>query len=107
MKKLQLLGNLTPAEFLRDYWHKRPLVIRQAIPGFQALLPFDKLAELARQNYVESRLVTMRGGQWDMQHGPLAELPARSERGWSMLVQGANLYDAKADALLRQFSFVP
>jgi len=31
MKKLQLLGNITPAQFLRDYWHKKPLLIRQAI----------------------------------------------------------------------------
>jgi 50S ribosomal protein L16 3-hydroxylase len=28
MKKLPLLGNLSPAEFLRDYWHKKPLLIR-------------------------------------------------------------------------------
>ncbi len=107
MKKLQLLGNITPAQFLRDYWHKKPLLIRQAIPGFKPLLKFEKLAELARQNYVESRLVSLRDGQWDMQHGPLAELPARTEREWTMLVQGVNLYDERADELLRQFRFVP
>ncbi len=107
MKKLQLLGNITPAEFLRDYWHKQPLLIRQAIPGFKPLLSFDKLAELARLNHVESRLVTLHDGQWDMQHGPLTELPPRTQRAWTMLVQGANLYDEKADALLRQFRFVP
>ncbi len=107
MKKLQLLGNITPAQFLRDYWHKKPLLIRQAIPGFKPLLKFDKLAELARQNHVESRLVTLAGGQWDMQHGPLEQLPPRTQREWTMLVQGANLYDERADALLRQFRFVP
>jgi 50S ribosomal protein L16 3-hydroxylase len=107
MKKLQLLGNITPAEFLRDYWHKKPLLIRQAIPGFKPLLKFDKLAELARQNHVESRLVTHAGGEWNMQHGPLDELPSRSEAEWTMLVQGANLFDAGTDALLRQFRFIP
>ncbi|MGX9220600.1 ribosomal protein uL16 3-hydroxylase [Massilia varians] len=107
MKKLQLLGNITPAQFLRDYWHKKPLLIRQAIPGFKPLLKFEKLAELARRNDVESRLVTLRGGQWDMQHGPLEELPSRSEREWTMLVQGVNLVDERADELLRQFRFVP
>jgi 50S ribosomal protein L16 3-hydroxylase len=107
MKKLQLLGNITPAQFLRDYWHKKPLLIRQAIPGFKPLLKFDKLAELARQNHVESRLVTLADGQWELQHGPLAELPPRTQREWSMLVQGVNLYDARADELLRQFRFVP
>jgi len=106
MKKLQLLGNLTPAEFLRDYWHKKPLLIRQAIPGFKPLLKFDALAEMARQNHIESRLIT-HFGAWDMQHGPLAELPSREQRAWTMLVQGANLYDKNADALLRQFRFIP
>ena len=92
MQKLQLLGNITPAQFLRDYWHKKPLLIRQAIPDFKPLLKFDKLAELARQNHVESRLVTLADGKWDMQHGPLAELPPRSQREWTMLVQGINLH---------------
>ncbi|MES2126765.1 MAG: cupin domain-containing protein [Pseudomonadota bacterium] len=107
MKKLTLLGDITPAQFLRDYWHKKPLLIRQAIPGFKPLLKFDALAALAAQNHVESRLITASGGQWDMQHGPLTQFPPRSEDGWTMLVQGANLYDDKADALLRQFRFVP
>ena len=107
MKKLQLLGNITPAQFLRDYWHKKPLLIRGAIPGFKPLIKLDKLAELAKLNYVESRLVTMQDGQWDMQHGPLTELPPASQREWTMLVQGANLYDERAEALLRQFRFVP
>jgi len=107
MKKLPLLGNITPAEFLRDYWHKKPLLIRAAIPGFKPLLTFAKLAEMARLNHVESRLVTLQGNEWNMQHGPLAELPPRDEKGWTMLVQGVNLHDERADELLRQFRFVP
>ncbi|WEF33350.1 cupin domain-containing protein [Pseudoduganella chitinolytica] len=110
MKKdapLRLLGDITPAQFMRDYWHKKPLLIRQAIPGFKPLLPFAQLAELATKDYVESRLVTLTDGQWDMQHGPLRDLPARTQREWTMLVQGVNLQDDAADALLRQFRFVP
>ena len=107
MKKLPLLGDLTPAQFLRDYWHKKPLLIRQAVPGMSPLVSFDALAKLASENFVESRLITASDGQWDMQHGPLTELPPRSQPGWTMLVQGVNLVDAKADALLRQFRFIP
>ena len=107
MKKLQLLGNITPAQFLRDYWHKKPLLIRNAIPGFKPLLPFAKLAEAATRNHVESRLVSMVDGQWDMQHGPLTELPPRTQREWTLLVQGVNLLDERADALLREFRFLP
>jgi 50S ribosomal protein L16 3-hydroxylase len=107
MQKTPLLGGLTPAQFLRDYWQKKPLLIRQAIPGFKPLLKLEQLAALARENHVESRLITHAKGQWSMQHGPLAELPAREQREWTMLVQGVNLYDEQADALLRQFRFVP
>jgi 50S ribosomal protein L16 3-hydroxylase len=110
MKKpapLRLLGDITPAQFMRDYWHKKPLLIRQAIPGFAPLLPFEQLAELATKDYVESRLVTATDGEWDMQHGPLQELPPRTQREWTLLVQGVNLQNDAADALLRQFRFVP
>ena len=107
MKKLPLLGNITPAQFLRDYWHKKPLLIRQAIPGFSPLLTLEQLAELARKNHIESRLVTQVYVEWDMQSGPLDTLPGRDDGPWTMLVQGVNLEDARADALLRQFRFVP
>jgi 50S ribosomal protein L16 3-hydroxylase len=107
MKKLPLLGNITPAQFLRDYWHKKPLLIRQAIPGFKPLLTRDALAALAKQNHIESRLITSADGQWQMQHGPIEALPESVDEPWTVLVQGANLVDKRADALLRQFSFVP
>ena len=107
MKKLPLLGDLTPAQFLRDYWHKKPLLIRQAVPGMKPVVGFDALAKMASENFVESRLITNVDGQWNMQHGPLAELPPRTQAAWTMLVQGVNLVDAKADALLRQFRFIP
>ena len=106
-KKLQLLGDITPAQFLRDYWHKKPLLIRNAIPGFQPLVKLETLAEMAKLNHVESRLISKVDGNWDMQHGPIEELPARDSGEWTMLVQGVNLYNADADALLRQFRFIP
>src|SRR5450830_292997 len=107
MKKLPLLGDITPAQFLREYWHKKPLLIRNAIPGFKPLLSFDALTKLAATNHTESRLVTGFDGEWAMQHGPLETLPARDKKEWNLLVQGVNLFDAKADELLRQFRFLP
>ena len=106
MKKTPLLGGLTPAEFLRDYWHKKPLVIRQAMPGFKAPLDPEAVFELAARDDVESRLIT-HGKSWDMQRGPFTELPARTRKNWTLLVQGANLHHDAADALLRRFNFIP
>jgi len=106
MKKLTLLGDLTPAQFLREYWHKKPLVIRQAIPNFTPILSTEALFKLAEEEDVESRLITHFQQNWQMQNGPLAQLPAESQRDWTLLVQGVNLHNDAADALLRQFNFI-
>jgi 50S ribosomal protein L16 3-hydroxylase len=107
MKKITLLGGLTPAQFLREYWQKKPLLIRQALPGFQALLPRDDLFALAARDDVESRLINRSGGQWKLQSGPQTKLPMPSQKDWTLLVQGVNLHHDTADALLRQFRFIP
>lgn len=107
MKKLTLLGGLTPAQFLRDYWHKKPLLIRQAIPGLRPLLSRDALFDLVARDDVESRLITHFNRHWEMQHGPLTQLPSVTKKKWTMLAQGVNLHIDAADALLRQFNFIP
>jgi len=113
-KRLPLLGGRTPAEFLRRYWQKEPLVIRDAIPGFKPLLSRSRLFELAAREHVESRLVRRVGrragsGGWVLEHGPLAKaaLPAVEQPGWTLLVQGVDLHDDAAHALLQSFRFVP
>ena len=65
------LGDLTPKNFLRDYWQKKPLLIRNAIPDFQGLLTRDALIEMACNEEVQSRLVVQRRGKWQLKYGPL------------------------------------
>lgn len=107
MKKPTLLGDISPADFLRDYWHKKPLLIRQAIPNFQPAISPDHLFDLASQDDMESRLVTHSKGKWQMQQGPFEQLPGHKIKQWTLLVQGVNLVHPEADALLRQFNFLP
>ncbi|WP_353155734.1 cupin domain-containing protein [Herminiimonas fonticola] len=107
MKKLTLLGGITAAEFLRDYWHKKPLLIRQAIPAFQALLSREELFDLVKSDEVESRLITQHKNQWKMDSGPFEQVPPLKQKNWTLLVQGVNLHDDAVDALMRQFDFVP
>lgn len=110
---LQLLGGLTPATFMRRHWQKKPLLIRQAIPGFQPLLERTELLDLAAQDEVESRLVVQPspdGKQpWRFRHGPFARkaLPAFKQPGWTLLVQGVDLLDSRVHALMNRFRFVP
>lgn len=107
MKNFTLLGGLSPAQFLRDYWHKKPLLIRQALPGFRPLLSPDALFEMAARDDVESRLITHFKQEWKVENGPVTSVPDTAKKDWTLLVQGVNLHDDAIDALLRQFRFIP
>jgi 50S ribosomal protein L16 3-hydroxylase len=104
-----LLAGLTPDLFLRRHWQKRPLLARSALPAAAGLLTREQLFRLARREDVESRLVTRFAGRWDVAHGPFTgrELARMPPRNWTLLVQGVNHVLPQADALLREFSFIP
>jgi 50S ribosomal protein L16 3-hydroxylase len=111
---LQLLGGLTPAEFLSEYWHKKPLLIKNAIPNFTGLLSPEELAGLACEDEVQSRIVEEINGQWHACHGPFddedfARLPEKPDpkHRWTLLVQTVNHYLPEASQLLQQFDFIP
>jgi 50S ribosomal protein L16 3-hydroxylase len=102
-----LLAGLTPAQFMQRHWQKKPLLIRGAIPDFRPPLSIAEVKRLARQDEVESRLVWREDGQWQMESGPFARLPPAKDPEWSLLVQGVNLHDDAAAALMHRFRFVP
>ena len=106
-RKLTLLGGLSASAFMRRHWQKRPLLVRNALPGTLARMDRARLFALAASESVESRLVVRSGARWSVRNGPIstASLPARS-RGWTMLVQGVDLHDDDAHRLLRRFRFV-
>jgi len=110
---LRLLGGLSPETFMKRHWHRKPLLVRQAIPGFKPLVSRPALFELAARDDVESRLVAMtrqRGqASWRLRHGPFArrDLPALKTPHWTLLVQGVDLHVDAVHALMNQFRFVP
>ncbi|KRA15718.1 ribosomal protein uL16 3-hydroxylase [Pseudomonas sp. Root569] len=107
---LQLLGGITAREFLRDYWQKKPLLIRQAIPDFESPIDADELAGLALEEEVESRLVIEHGERpWELRRGPFAEdaFSALPEREWTLLVQAVDQFVPEVAELLEHFRFLP
>lgn len=104
-----LPGGMTAEIFLRDYWQKQPLLIRQAFPDFDGLLTPDELAGLACEEDAQSRLVMFSKGQWKVEHGPFAEtrFSKLPKKDWALLVQGVNHFLPEATELLQQFSFIP
>lgn len=107
--KNPLLGGLSPTRFLREYWHKQPLLIRNAIPGFTGLLSPTEMQALARRDDVESRLIQGGGSHWQLDHGPLraAAFKRLPKTDWTLLVQSLNHHLPAADALLKRFDFIP
>jgi 50S ribosomal protein L16 3-hydroxylase len=106
---LQLLGNISPAEFMSKYWQKKPLLVRKAI-GLQALshLPSRALLfDFTTRADVLSRLVQLKKSQWLLTHGAFTKLPALKTLDWTLLVQGVDLLDTATHSLLQQFRFVP
>ena len=106
-----LLGGLSPQQFMRRHWQKKPLLIRQAIPGVKPPVDRSALFALAGQDEVESRLIVqdLASNDWRLRQGPIPRraLPKLDQPGWTLLVQGLDLHVPAAHALLRLFGFVP
>lgn len=108
---MELLGGLTESEFLREYWQKKPLLIRQAIPGMTSPVDAGELAGLACEEGVESRLVIENkdGAPWQLEQGPFPEdrFSQLPESHWTLLVQGLDHWVPEVADLLARFRFIP
>lgn len=106
----QFLG-MPVDRFLRNYWQKAPLLIRQALPGYVAPLTPEDLAGLACEDAALSRLVRhdRKTDRWTVRSGPFAEseFPKLGQRDWTLLVQDMDKWDVDVRALLRHFRFLP
>ncbi len=106
---LTLLGGLTPRQFLRDHWQKKPLLVRGAIPGFRGIVARAEIFTLARKAQAQSRLISQRRGKWQLDHGPFSktQLQQLPRSNWTLLIQDLNHFIDAGVTLLRQFSFIP
>ena len=105
------LGGLTEAEFLEEFWQKKPLLIRNAFPDFVSPLEPDELAGLACQEEVLSRLIMEKGGDypWQLKHGPFdpGQFDALGDSHWTVLVQEVDRHVPQVSELFDAFSFLP
>ncbi|MBB6521611.1 cupin domain-containing protein [Pseudoteredinibacter isoporae] len=110
-KVLTQLGDISVEQFLAEYWQQKPLLIRQALPGFESPLSPDELAGLSLEDDVESRIIleNHQGAPWQLRKGPFddkayQELP---ETNWTLLVQALDLFVPELKELREQFQFLP
>lgn len=105
-----LPGGLSAEIFLRDYWQKKPLLIRQAFPDYQSPITPDELAGLSLEDEVESRIVLEHGATlWELRRGPFADTDYQTlpERDWTLLVQAVDQFVPEVAELMSAFHFLP
>lgn len=104
-------GKISQQQFLKDYWQKKPLLIKQALPNFISPLAADELAGLALENEFESRLITGSTSlqDWSLRNGPFTEQDFANlpEKNWTLLVQGVDRYIDAVHQLIQHFDFIP
>lgn len=112
-----LFGGISPDQFMKQYWHKKPLLVRGAIPAFalcsqnQELLDspisYEELVRFADKEEVESRLI--RSSPWRFDHGPFEKkaIPALNKPNWTLLLQGMDAHHPAAKKILSWFRFIP
>lgn len=104
------LGGLTATEFLRDYWQKKPLFVRNAFPELAFRLSDEDLKELAQEESVEARLVLEKGKTpWELRKGPFTakDLKQLPKTQWTLLVQAVDHYLPALADYLDHFAFIP
>ena len=105
-----MFGDISIEVFLRDYWQKKPLLIRNAFPDFESPITPDELAGLACETDT-ARIVIEKGGKhaWEVRHGAFddADFANLPETHWTLLVNDTDQHLAELKAVMEPFRFIP
>ncbi|TMO55275.1 cupin domain-containing protein [Pseudoalteromonas phenolica] len=101
------INALTHAEFLKEYWQKKPLLIKGGFANFEDPIEPEELAGLAMEDDIESRLITNHDEKWESHHGPFEDFSLLTETNSTLLVQAVDHWHPIAAELLEPFRFIP
>ena len=109
MSKFCLPQDITPEIFLRDYWQKKPLLIRGGLPEIVGQLEPDDILELAQTEEVVARLIKQHSeDNWELFTSPLSDEDFKSmPEKWSVLVQNLEQWSPQLGNLWNKFGFIP
>ncbi len=97
----------TQEEFLRDYWQKKPVLIRQGFKNFEDPISADELAGIACEEQVQSRLIQKTEGKWTAEFGPFESYEHLGENDWSLVIQALDNWSEEAAQMIEPFRFIP
>ncbi|MHA5056986.1 ribosomal protein uL16 3-hydroxylase [Acinetobacter schindleri] len=108
---LDVLGGITAEQFLVEYWQKKPLLVRNAMPEIAGLLEPDDVMELALDENVTARLIKQKDrdpNQWSVKSSPLLKADfQKMPKLWTLLVQAVDHYSFDLSELWKKFPFIP
>ena len=109
MSKFCLPQDITPEIFLRDYWQKKPLLIRGGLPEIVGQLEPDDILELAQTEEVVARLIKQHSeDNWELFTSPLSDEDFKNmPEKWSVLVQNLEQWSPQLGNLWNKFGFIP
>lgn len=100
-------STISQQDFLENYWQKKPIVLKNALPNLPELTDENELAGLAMEEFVDSRIVENDNGEWQVNHGPFQDFSRWQNGKWSLLVQGVDSYLPEVKRLLETVNFIP
>ena len=108
---LDVLGGITAEQFLAEYWQKKPLLVRNALPKIVNLLEPNDVMELALDENVSARLIKQKDkdpNQWSVKSSPLTKADfQKMPKLWTLLVQAVDHYSFDLAELWKKFPFIP
>lgn len=111
LKKLQkqLLGQISPKAFMKQYWQKKPRWVSEAYPDHWEWLTPKRIKTLATHPEVKVRLIQKTARKWQVYHGPLRPIDFKTlpQKNWTILIQDLQHWYPEADDLFRLFRFIP
>ncbi len=110
-QSLAVLGGITAEQFLNEYWQKKPLLVRNAMPEILGLLEPADVQELALEEHVTARLIRQKNknpNEWHVKSAPLTKGDFQKLPNlWTLLVQAVDHYSFDIAELWKKFPFIP
>ncbi|OEC91422.1 cupin domain-containing protein [Acinetobacter sp. YK3] len=110
-QSLAVLGGITAEQFLNEYWQKKPLLVRNAMPEIIGLLEPADVQELALEEHVTARLIRQKNknpNEWHVKSAPLTKGDFQKLPNlWTLLVQAVDHYSFDIAELWKKFPFIP
>ena len=95
-------------KFMSEYWNKKPVLLKNALPDFECPIDGNELAGIAMEDDVHARLISERQGGVEVKHGPFSEEDYFNvaDSKYCLLVQEVETIVPEIAELKKKFRFI-